>query len=291
MKEPKSKVDPQHPYIRQLDVIKEQDVVVIDNISAPPILGEPYISENCLIVICHQGEIINASTEEYALKSHDVSILLPDQIAIAQGVTDDFIATNVAVSRRFYEQMRVCYPYTRHVASFRRRPPCKLTEAQYVATIDVVNAIRTITKSQSIYRREMLMQMVCILINMLSEYHVENYPDERKGKGSLFGRFYESIILHYRESRELNFYARLHNLSPKRFAAVIKAETGISATDWITNYAIIQAKMLLDTRKEMTIQQISYYLGFSEQASFCRFFKANTEMTPTEYKERTVKDK
>ena len=85
---------------------------------------------------------------------------------------------------------------------------------------------------------------------------------------------------------EVAFYARLHHLTPKYFASLIKAETGISSTEWITNYVIIQAKMLLDSHKEMTVQQISYHLGFSEQASFSRFFKANTGMSPTEYKEK-----
>jgi len=276
----------QHPYIQQLDAIKKQDIVVIDNIPTPPVVGEACIADNCLIVVCHQGRIINNETEEDALNTHDISILLPDEITVPKEVTDDFRATVVAVSRQFYEQMRVYYSYTRRVSIFRRRPACHLTEDQFAAGLDLVNAIRTISKSQSLHRREMLMQMLCILINMLGEYHIENFHDEKKGKESAFGRFYENIILHYRESRELNFYARLHGLSPKRFAAIIKAETGISATDWITSYTIIQAKMLLDSRKDMNIQQISYYLGFSEQASFCRFFKANAGMTPTEYREK-----
>ncbi len=134
----------------------------------------------------------------------------------------------------------------------------------------------------------MLMQLLSILLNMLSEFHIANYPDEESGKESLFSVFYEHIIQHYRESRELGYYAKLQHLSPKRFATLIKAETGFQATEWIANFTVIQAKMLLDTRKDMTIQQISYYLGFSEQASFSRFFKAHTGYTPTEY--RDLKD-
>ncbi|MCR4603543.1 MAG: helix-turn-helix domain-containing protein [Prevotella sp.] len=288
MRKEQKNVNPSHPYIQQLDAIREKDVVVIDDIPSPPLVGEAYITDNCLIIVCQQGEIINVDNDEYALRAHDISILLPDQIAIPQRVTADFRATNVALSRHFYEQMRVSYPYTRCVAHFRRRPPCRLSESQFAEALSLVNAIRSISRSDSIYRHEMLMHMVCILVNMLGEYHVKNYPDERKGKESVFGRFYENIILHYRESRELNYYARLHHLSAKRFAAVIKIETGINATDWITNYVIIRAKMMLDSRKEMTIQQISYYLGFSEQASFSRFFKANAGMTPSEYREKGI---
>ncbi len=288
MKEIMVQADPSHPYIRLLDTIKDQDVVVIDNIPGPPSIGEAYIASDCLIIVCHQGQIINIDNDEYALRAHDISILLPDQIAIPQRVTDDFQATNVAISRQFYEQIRLCYPYTRCAALFRRRPPCRLSEEQFNHALDLVNAIRTISKSDSVHRREMLISLVCVLLNLLSEYHITNYPDEDTGKSSLFSTFYENIILHYRESRELAYYAKFHNLSPKHFAARIKAETGIHATEWINNYTIIQAKMLLDSRKDMTIQQISFYLGFSEQASFCRFFKGNTGMTPTAYKDKSL---
>jgi len=40
---------------------------------------------------------------------------------------------------------------------------------------------------------------------------------------------------------------------------------------------------------DMTIQQISQYLGFSEQASFSRYFKANTGLSPTEYRDLTAR--
>lgn len=278
--------DPSHPYIRHLGDIRERDIVVIDNIPSPPLVGQAYIANNCLIIVCHQGRIINEVNEEYALRAHDISILLPDQIVIPQRVTSDFRATNVAVSREFYDQMRLRYPYTRAAALFRHRPPCHLTEQQFDNALHLVNAIRDISQSESLHRREMLMQLLCVLINMLGEYHVKNYPDEEAGKESLFSRFYENVILHYRESREMAYYARLQHLTPKHFATLIKEETGISATDWITNYTTIQAKMLLDSRSDMTIQQISYYLGFSEQASFSRFFKNNTGLTPTEYREK-----
>lgn len=285
-------VDPQHPYIRHLDDIIEREVVVIDNIPAPPAVGEePYIANDCLIIVCHQGQIINPDYDEYALKAHHISILLPGQIAIPLKVTPDFRATNVAISRQFYEQMRLRYPYTRGSQQFRRRPPCHLTEEQFVTARDLVNVIRTISNSKSLYRREMLMQLICVLCNLLSEYHIANYPDEEVGKESLFSRFYENIILHYRKSREVAYYASLHNLSPKRFAALIKAETDTSASEWINNYVIIQAKMLLDSRPDMTIQQISFYLGFSEQASFSRFFKTNTGISPTEYREKRQESK
>jgi len=286
MKKAYTKVDPTHPYIRQLNAIKEHDVVVIDDIASPPLVGEAYIASNCLVIVCHQGQIINTDNEEYALREHDISVLLPDQIAIPLRVTPDFRATNVAVSRQFYNQLRLRYPYTRRTAFFRRRPPCRLTEPQFATALHLVDAIRDVSRSSGKHRNEMLIQLLSVLFNLLGEYHVANYPDEDTGRESLFSSFYEHIILHYRQSRELAYYANLHHLSAKYFATLIKAETGINATEWINSYTVVQAKMLLAARQDMTIQQISFFLGFSEQASFSRFFKSHTGVTPTAYREQ-----
>ncbi|MCR4582352.1 MAG: helix-turn-helix domain-containing protein [Prevotella sp.] len=81
------------------------------------------------------------------------------------------------------------------------------------------------------------------------------------------------------------FYARLLSLTPKYFATVIKQTTGLSATQWINNYVIVQAKWMLQHEHHKTVQQIAHQLGFSEQASFSRFFKLHNGVSPTEYRE------
>ena len=144
--------DSSHPYIRNLKAIKEQDVVVIDNITGPPLIGEPYIACDCLIIVCHRGEIINDQADEFALKAHDISILLPDQIAIPLAVTDDFCATNIAISRELYLTLRYRYPYTRCVSLFRRRPPCD--RVLRVADAPIANRDRLVRHARRPTRRD-----------------------------------------------------------------------------------------------------------------------------------------
>lgn len=84
----------------------------------------------------------------------------------------------------------------------------------------------------------------------------------------------------------MRFYADLFCLSPKHFAAVIKQQTGINASDWISNYVMIQAKTLLRHQHQLTVQQIALRLGFPDQATFSRFFKVNEGVSPTEFREK-----
>ena len=133
--------DQQHPYIQLLHSIEQQGVVVIDNIPRPPAIGEAYIAQNLLIIVCHQGAILNPETPEYQLRARDVSVLMPDQIVLPTGVTPDLRCTNIAVSKGFYDKLIQMYPYTRRASIFRRRPPCLLTEEQFSSVLDAVNLI------------------------------------------------------------------------------------------------------------------------------------------------------
>ena len=109
---------------------------------------------------------------------------------------------------------------------------------------------------------------------------------EANADQQLLYRFQNAIVKHFRESREVQFYANLLCLSPKYFGSVIKQQTGITANEWISRYVIIQAKSWLRYRHDFSIQQICYELGFQDSAAFARYFKTNTGLSPKEYREQ-----
>lgn len=284
----KEGIDTQHPYIQLLDSIAEQEVVVIDNVTSIPVYEESFIASDMLIVICHQGTIWNKDMPDPTFEAHDISILLPNQIVISQRASADYRATMIVVSKKFFNRLQHSYPYTRYAPRYRRNPATHLTDEQYNNMLDAVRLLQTLTQSKSLYRSEMLTNLLSIILNMVGEYHVNNHPGTLylSPNEILFNRFYDALIRHHCESREVSFYAHLCCLSPKYFSEVIKRETGTSAAEWISTYITIRAKSLLNSRKDFSIQRISLQLGFSEQASFTRFFKNQTGMTPTDFRER-----
>ena len=148
--------------------------------------------------------------------------------------------------------------------------------------------LHTVSLMESDNRWQMLGDLLEVLFLMLQDYRRQNGIDDHKytPREVLFARFYRAITEHYQQSREVRFYADMFHLSPKHFAAIIKQHTNINALDWINSYVTIQAQTLLRYHHELTVQEIAIRLGFSEQASFSRFFKVNTGLSPTEYRER-----
>ena len=284
----KAEINSQHPYIQQQDIIAKQDVVVMDDVRGLPVYGESYIAPDLLIVLCHQGKMWGRDMVDVMFGTHDVSIVLPEQIFTAWQVSDDYRATMIAVSRQFYDHLILSYPYTRQTPRYRRHPNTHLTDEQYNSVLDAISLLRTITNTQSVHRAEMLSNLLAILINMIGEYHVSNNPQNINLSSNelLFNRFYDALMQHHRESHEVTYYARLCCLSPKHFSEVIRHETGIGASEWIATYITMRAKSLLDSYRDYTIQQISDHLGFSEQSAFTRFFKRQTGITPSRFRDR-----
>ena len=64
---------------------------------------------------------------------------------------------------------------------------------------------------------------------------------------------------------------------------VVKKVSGRTASDWIDDYVILQAKQLLRS-SSLTIQEVSRELNFSNQSFFGKYFKKHVGMSPSEYR-------
>ena len=99
----------------------------------------------------------------------------------------------------------------------------------------------------------------------------------------LFTRFIELLNRHGTTEHAIPFYANQLCLSPNRLSAVIKEYSGQTVMQWLNRRLVLQAKVLLRGGTD-PIGDIAFALGFDEQGAFARFFKRETGMTPTEYR-------
>lgn len=94
--------------------------------------------------------------------------------------------------------------------------------------------------------------------------------------------FMRLVHLNYMHHRSLSFYAEQLFISPKYLTVLVKEATGRSATEWINEFVIIEAKNLLRFSGK-NVQQVAYALNFPNQSSFGKFFKHLTGQSPTAY--------
>ena len=117
--------------------------------------------------------------------------------------------------------------------------------------------------------------------------HIESQPapetSARSRNDEYFNQFMSELTKHYMQERSVGFYAGQLHLTPKYLTTLIKRISGLSVSEWIDNYVIIEAKTLLKY-SHMSIQEIAYYLNFPNQSFFGSYFKRNTGMSPSQYK-------
>lgn len=94
--------------------------------------------------------------------------------------------------------------------------------------------------------------------------------------------FMRLVHLHHTRERSLAFYASKLFISPKYLTLLVKEATGRSATSWINEFVIIEAKNLLRFSGK-NVQQVAYALNFSNQSSFGKYFKHLTGQSPSAY--------
>lgn len=91
----------------------------------------------------------------------------------------------------------------------------------------------------------------------------------------------------FKEERQIEFYASQLGVTPKHLSRILKQTTGFTAADWIKNYILLEAKVMLKS-STLTMGQISTQLNFPSQSFFAKFFKNATGLTPKQYRNTPI---
>ena len=267
-------------------LLEETGVAVVEVGENLPEYDEPYVTPHLVVAINHTGTV-TAEYDQVAreLGPHEVAFVPPKHMMRRTSASRDYRCTMIVVSSEAMEQMRQYVSY-RNYLTYHKNPSFKLTDEQYKSMVDIASLLRSTCTMECRQKHNIIMHLLEIMYMLLDEFRVMNYPQD-SGQGSpLFARFYDLLTENYTKSREVKFYAKKLCLSPKYFGTVISKETGTSAIKWIANYVVLQAKAMLTHNRNMSIQQVSEKMGFPDQATFARYFKLNTGMTPKDFRKQ-----
>lgn len=274
-----------HPLLSNLQKIKDEGIVVLDDVRGMPTGDEPFVSSDYVICIGHKGRIklLYDNRHDYFAK-HTVGVVFPNHSVSMVSKTDDYLATLIAVDAsvlndpmlQIINQMR--FRYESH--------PCvKLDRHEYKMITNVVEGMREIKRLNLPDSRMLMTRLLEFLLRLLSHYR-KSKLNEYSADKRVSMQFHSDLAQHFRKHHDVGFYAEQACLTPKYFSAVVKQETGHNAAYWIRVKIIAEAKMLLHIRHDLTVQAIADLLGFGEQASFSRYFKRGTGLSPSEFRGR-----
>jgi AraC family transcriptional activator of pobA len=107
-----------------------------------------------------------------------------------------------------------------------------------------------------------------------------------RGLQALYTRWVVLMESHYREHWPVSRYAERLGLSTERLNRMVRAETGLNAQ------ALLHARLAREACRRLVhvaapVSRLAFELGFQDPAYFCRFFKRQTGLSPSDYRQRT----
>ena len=103
-------------------------------------------------------------------------------------------------------------------------------------------------------------------------------------RSRLFSIFSMLIAEYYKTAREVSFYADKLCITPKYLTLIATQVTGRSARQCIADFVIIEMKALL-RNANVDIKELVKELGFRNQSALSRYFRRQTGMSPSEYRD------
>lgn len=108
-------------------------------------------------------------------------------------------------------------------------------------------------------------------------------PEPKTRADLVFDRFMRHLYQHFRQQRQVQFYADLQCLSTRYFASLIRRRSGRNPGEWISTMVINEAKRLL-ANPDKSIKQIAAELSFANQSFFGSFFRQQAGCSPSAWR-------
>jgi AraC family transcriptional regulator len=126
----------------------------------------------------------------------------------------------------------------------------------------------------------------------LAAHLIEYYSAEKQSLQTInsascpnVGQAIDYIHSHLTQNLSLEAIATTVGMSQYHFSRVFKQTTGITLWQYVVQQRIQLAKRLLK-QLNLSIVEVSNYLGFSSQGQFTNFFRKHTGVTPTQYRQQ-----
>jgi AraC-like DNA-binding protein len=272
----------------QVEKIEQTDVIVMHDVSVFGDMNTDIVCPYMTFMLIHRGSDSGLyDLQPITQRENELACILPGHIIHPISCSADFCATVMLISQRLLKDLQYRV-FSHDYDKFNTFPICTLTETEARRIMDFVEQLEAVlrhTDEELPHRYDMLIAILSVGYEYLNYYRREQdkvWEDKRHNE--MLNQFCELVVEHYKESREVSFYANMFKLSPKYFSKRICSLTGgLSPADWIERYVAAQAKHIIRTQRP-TVKEAAYALGFNEASSFCRFFKRVTGQTPQQFR-------
>jgi AraC family transcriptional regulator, transcriptional activator of pobA len=152
------------------------------------------------------------------------------------------------------------------------------------------NVLNILNRLESEYENNSTFDLDIIRVNLLALLlEIRQFSKQEKiteNAAIRIAQQYKNKLSRYiYEKHSVAEYAAMLAISPNHLNKCVKAATGKSAQDLLSEMVLLEAKVLLK-QTSLTVNEIAWKTGKEDASDFIRFFKSKTGFTPTEYRKK-----
>lgn len=259
-------------------------------------LQYPFRVDAFLAIFCEKGGFdVEINLRKYHIEDKSLTICMPGSIfkfdpPSSSGYLPGRFVT-FTVSRGFISDLR--FDFTKLFESrlkFIHDPRIKFGDLEWSFCSHYFHLVKDVMeldiqgKTKAV--EPLLESLLFVLSGLIKNDSVAPSESDKSAQtrlNILFERFMSLVSEFHTSERGMAFYAQRLGMTPKYLSRLIKQVSGRSAPEWIDSFVIQEAKSMLKYTDE-SIKEIVYKLNFVNASVFYKFFKAQTGMTPSEYR-------
>ena len=273
-------------------------VFLTDEIEGFRFARETRAETSTTVLLCLNGHIdVYYRGEMIRIGKKDIFIRIPMATQLGPyEYSDDFRFMMLQIPNELFEelmynQMRVEPRWWHKQQYLKAHPIFPLNDVSIEFCETYFHLLRLqLQDKQSDYRRQILMliargatmEMLNYLDKMLPEEAL-NAANMTTGTGDYTFYAFTGLLRQHPHQREVQWYAKQLNITPKYLSEICKIHSGKSASEWIADVTVTELKHYL-RNTTMPIHEIAKEMEFPNASFFCQYTKKHTGLTPNHFR-------
>lgn len=245
----------------------------------------PHRKDHYLLVFIRRAEGQQwIDTTAYRLKNNTVYFSGPEHIIVKEDFSELW-STGIAFTKEFLSfQESASLIHLPLIQNPHNAHELLLSKADIDFVEDMLAKINTEYRQPGEWQQRMLSAHLTLLLTYLSRLYTEQYKDSNiLMDKQLLQNFQAEINACYKELHEVGDYASRLNISAGHLSEVVKMQSGKPAIKHIHERLVLESRRLL-FHTQNSSKEIAFELGFTDASYFNRFFKRETGVTPSDYR-------
>jgi len=245
-------------------------------------------------VVVRQGRFtIRYNGNEIVLRPNDIHTYAPGMPTEVVDVSDDYEGYFLLIDEALVNGT----PLMNHIVRAAYQPIAEFSKPVFAMNDEQAHMVWNMLsvmrehilyandKAESDFRQESLLslfQVFCIDLINIQDAIVEHVRVNTRQE-SLFSEFLQLIPDNFIAHHDLKFYADRLNISIPYLSRIVRLMSGRTVMSFIDHALATEASRRLKTTNQ-SVTDLAYFLNFSDQAAFTKFFVRMKGMSPREYR-------